>query len=133
VFGHLRTATCALGLLCLFGCGSGAEPAQDGPDDQVRGAVSAYLRMLEGGQWTRACRAMTRRARRELEGVTGASCARALAKGVALPRDELAAVGRQVPGARVRVDGATATVGPFEGLGRPLRLERVEGRWLVAG
>jgi hypothetical protein len=122
---------CALGVVCLFGCGGG-EPPDDRRTDDVRTAVSGYLYALEGRQWTQACGLMTRRARRELKAATGDSCARALAAGVTLPPDELAAVAREVPGARVRVAGAQATVGPFEGLGRPLRLEHVAGRWLVA-
>jgi hypothetical protein len=99
----------------------------------VRTAVSSYLRRLEARQWAQACDLMTGRTRHELRAATGESCARAMAAGVTLPRDELAAVAREVPGARVRVDGARATVGPFEGLGRPLRLEHIDGRWLVVG
>lgn len=76
---------------------------------------------------------MTPGARRSLSADAGASCARALRAGAALSPDRLAAIARELPGASVRVRGRAATIGPLGDAGRPLRLERIGGRWLVAG
>jgi hypothetical protein len=121
-----------LAALALAGCGSG-DRERETSTDQVREAASAYLRALQDAQWARACRLMTASARRDIEDEGGASCARALAGGAALPADELAAAGREVAGAQVRVRGTAATIGPLGALPQPLRLERMADRWLVAG
>jgi hypothetical protein len=119
-------------VLAVAGCG-GHERRDPAPADQVRAAASGYLRALQGAEWTQACRLMTDSARRDLADAAGASCARALSRGAALPADQLATAGREVPGAPVRVDGTSAAIGPLGGLSRPLRLQRVDGRWLIAG
>ncbi|MDX6722445.1 MAG: hypothetical protein QOD73_849 [Solirubrobacteraceae bacterium] len=118
--------------LTIAGCGGGDRPAP-APADAVRAGAAAYLRALEDGRWDRACARMTGAARREIADAAGASCPRALAGGAALPRDQVATARREVPGADVRIDGATASIGPLGGLPAPLRLQRVGGRWLVSG
>jgi hypothetical protein len=115
------------------GCGGGDEPARPDPAAQVRSSATAYLQALEQRRWGRACTLMTRAARAELAGADGGSCAQALAGGAALPPDQLGNARRSVPGADVRVAGATASIGPLGELPAPLRLQRVGGRWLVAG
>jgi hypothetical protein len=75
---------------------------------------------------------MTSRRARRLP-VAGLLAALALAGGAALPPDQLAAAGREVAGAQVRVRGKAATIGPLGALPQPLRLERVADHWLVAG
>ena len=100
--------------------------------DQVRAATSTYLRALEDARWARACGLMTTTARLELKAVRG-SCVEALARGGALPPEQLASAGREVAGAPVRVRGTSAAVGPLGSFPEPLRLERVGGRWLVDG
>jgi hypothetical protein len=131
---HLRrlTAACLLVTLAPAGCG-GAEDKRETPADQVRKAARTYLRALQDARWTGACRLMTASARRDVADAAGGSCAHALASGAALPADQLAAAGREVAGAHVRVRGKAATIGPLAGSPQPLRLERVSGRWLVAG
>jgi hypothetical protein len=121
----------SLGALVLAGCGGGSSDAR-GPEDQVRDAAAAYLSALEKGSWARACRMMTAGARADL-GRTGGSCARTLERGAGLNGEERATAAREVPGARVRVSGATATIGPLGAFPEPLRLKRVGGSWLVAG
>jgi hypothetical protein len=121
-----------LGAAGLAGCGGG-ERRRATPEDAVRAAAADYLRALQRADWARACRLMTDAARQELEDAAAARCTRALRRGAALPPEELATAGREVPGAAVRVRGAGASIGPLGGLPRPLRLERVAGRWLIAG
>ena len=116
----------------IAGCGGGATP-DAGPAGAVRQAARAYVGALRAADWGRACALMTAPARRELAAEAGARCPRALAAGAALPPDRLAAIGRQLAGARVRVRGRSATIGPLGDAGRPLRLRRAGGRWLVAG
>jgi hypothetical protein len=118
--------------LALAACGGG-DRKRATPTGQVREAAYAYLRALQQARWTRGCGMMTASARRDIEDAAGVSCARALAGGAALPADQLAAAGREVAGAPVRVRGKAATIGPLGGLPQPLRLERVAGRWLIAG
>ena len=120
-----------LAAAALAACGDDREPP--GPADDVRSAASAYVRALERAQWGRACRMMTASARADLRDAAGAPCMRALAGGAALPRSELAAAGREVAGAPVRIRRRTATIGPLGDLPRPLRLERMGDRWLIAG
>jgi len=124
-------AALAVAALGLGGCG-GDSADRGTPEDGVRDATSAYLAALEHGRWVRACGLMTRAARAEVAHAAD-SCAGALSSGVALPREELASASREVAGAPVRVRGATATIGPLGSLPQPLRLRRVDGRWLVAG
>ena len=102
------------------------------PEESVRSAAAGYVRALQTRRWDDACERMTPAGRRAVaEGA--ASCAAALRAGVALPPEALGTVARQLPGARVRVNGATATLGPVADLPTPLRLERRDGRWLVSG
>jgi hypothetical protein len=128
-------ALAAVGLVTAFvqaSCGGGGEADRPTQAERVRAATSAYLQALREERWTRACRLMTSDARREL-GDAGGSCAASLAGGAALSPDELGAAGREVAGARVRVRGRTAAIGPLGSLPQRLRLERVGGRWLIAG
>jgi hypothetical protein len=60
-------------------------------------------------------------------------CPRALSRGAALPAEQLASLAREIAGAEVAVHGRTATVGPLDGLPRPIRLQRLAGRWLIRG
>jgi len=76
---------------------------------------------------------MTAAARRDLADAAGAPCPRALAAGGADAAEELASARREVPGADVRVRGTAASIGPLGTAQQSLRLERVGGRWLVAG
>jgi hypothetical protein len=122
---------CLLAALALAACGGDSK--RETPVDQVREATRTYLRALQAGRWKEACRLMTASARRDVGDAAGGSCRRALAGGSALPADQLAAAGREVAGARVRVRGKAATIGPVGASPRPLRLERLAGRWLVAG
>jgi hypothetical protein len=119
----------AVGVAGLAGCGGGGHQAA--ATNAVRGAVSAYLAALAGHDWPQACQLMTDRARRDLAGATGKSCERALSGGAALTGAELGSVRQEVAGARVRIRGASASIGPLGGAGLALRLERVRGRWLV--
>jgi hypothetical protein len=121
-----------LAAVVLAGCGSG-DRDRETPVDQVREATRTYLRALQEARWKGACRLMTGSARRDIGDAAGGSCARALARGAALPADQLAAAGREVAGARVRLRGKAATIGPLGAFPQPLRLERVADRWLVAG
>jgi hypothetical protein len=116
--------------LALAGCGG---DERETPADEVRDATAAYLRALQEARWKGACRLMTASARRDVADAAGKSCARALGGGAVLPADELATVGREVAGARVRVRGTAATIGPLGALPQPLRLERMDGRWFIAG
>jgi hypothetical protein len=121
-----------LAVLALAGCGGDSD--RDTRTDAVRDAALAYVQALKDGRWGRACRLMTDAARRELVGdAASESCAGALEGGGALPEDQLASAGREVAGARVRIRGTGATIGPLGAFPQPLRLERVAGRWLVAG
>jgi hypothetical protein len=127
------TVIAALALaFAVAGCGGDDHPRAT-PTDGVRAAVRAYLGALQGRDWTRACRLMTATARRDIEDAAGTECAQALASGAALGADEIATAEREVAGAGVRIRGAVATVGPLGSAQQPLRLQRVGGRWLVAG
>jgi hypothetical protein len=117
--------------LAYTGCGGGEGQGRTRAD-QVRAATTAYLRALENERWARACRLMTAAARREIAGGAG-SCASALEHGGALPADEVAAAGRAVAGARVRVRGRAALIEPLGSLPGPLRLRRVGADWLIDG
>jgi hypothetical protein len=97
----------------------------------VRSAVRAYIGALSARDWSRACGLMTPAARRDLADAAGASCPRALADGAA--PEELASAQREVAGALVRIRGTAATLGPLGTAQQPVRLEKVGGRWLVAG
>ncbi len=116
----------------LAGCG-GDEPSQPEPADRVRAAAEDYLGALAARDWARACRLMTASARRELADAAGAPCPDALADGAADAESELESARREVPGAEVRIRGATASLGPLGTAAQDLRLERVGGRWLVGG
>jgi hypothetical protein len=119
-----------LAALAVVGCGGGeGETSTDG----VREAALAYVRALQTADWERACRQMTATARREVGGAAGESCPLALAGGGVLSADQLASAVREVAGARVQVRGRAATIGPLGAFRQPLRLERVAGRWFVAG
>jgi hypothetical protein len=118
--------------LALAGCGGG-DPPRATPEDGVRAAANAYLGALAARDWEHACGLMTPAARRDLMDATGASCPRALAAGGAEGAEELASARREVPGADVRIRGAAAALGPLGSAQQPLRLQRVGGRWLVAG
>jgi hypothetical protein len=120
-----------LAALAVAGCGGDA--GRETPADEVRDAALAYVRALQEAKWARACRLMTSAARRDVAGAAGAACPRALARGGALAADQLASARREVAGARVRVRGRAATIGPLGAFPEPLRLERVADRWLVAG
>jgi hypothetical protein len=120
-----------LAALAFAGCGG--DGGRETPADGVREAALVYVRALQGAKWAKACRLMTSAARREVEGAAGDSCVRALAGGGALAADQLASAGREVAGARVRVRGRAATIGPLGAFPQPLRLERVANRWLIAG
>lgn len=121
-----------LACLAAIGCQSSAPPPP-AADEGVRQSARAYVEALRGERWARACTLMTRAARAALREQAGGSCTSALAGGATLTPGELAAIGRQVPGARVEVRGARATLGPL-GVGElSLVLERRGGRWLVAG
>jgi hypothetical protein len=131
--GGRRSALLAvLAAAAIAGCGGGAKP-DEGPGGAVRQAARAYVGALRAADWRRACALMTPGARRALAEDAGAACPRALAAGAALPPDRLAAIGRQLAGARVRVRGRAATIGPLGDAGRPLRFRRAGKRWLVAG
>jgi hypothetical protein len=114
----------------LAGCGGDDRPRAT-PEDGVRAAARAYLGALAARDWPGACRLMTAAARQELAATTGTSCARALASGGTLAAEEVATAEREVAGAEVTIRGASATVGPLAGTQQPLRLRRVDGRWLV--
>lgn len=103
------------------------------PADRVRDAAAAYLHALQQGRWARACALMTPAARRAFAEAAGTRCPRALAGGATLPAEQLATAARAVAGADVRVRGAVASIGPVAALPEPLRLRRVDGRWLIAG
>jgi hypothetical protein len=118
-------------LVALAGCGGGARQAT--PEDGVRAAARTYLGALAERDWARACRLMTPAARRDLADDAGAPCPRALAAGGADAAEELGSAQRDVPGAAVRISGATASVGPLGSARQDLRLRRVAGRWLVGG
>ena len=74
---------------------------------------------------------MTAAARRDLADAAGAPCPRALAAGAA-EAEELASARRELPGARVRIRGTAASIGPLGTAQQALRFERVGARWLVA-
>ncbi len=135
--GRSRTTGVAAVLLVtavVAGCGGDDEgAASQTPADEVRRAATTYLQALRGREWERACELMTADARRDVEDAVGGECVDALAAGVALPAAELAAIARELPGAKVRVRGDSATIGPLGALPQPLRLQRRDGRWLVAG
>ena len=126
--GTVRRALILVAGVALAGCGGG-EPAPD-PADAVRLAASSYVDALREQRWADACAQMTAQARRAVAG--NGACARALAGGAALPPDALGVVARQLPGARVRIDGARAALGPLGDLPEPLRFARRAGEWRVA-
>jgi hypothetical protein len=130
----VRYAAVLLATVSVAGCGGDEEgAARPAPADEVRTAATTYLQALRERRWERACELMTADARRDVEDVVGGECVDALAAGAALPAKELAAIARELPGAKVRVRGDTATIGPLGALPQPLRLRRQGGRWLVAG
>jgi hypothetical protein len=132
VAGLCLTLPTLLTAFILCGCG-GDEGRRTEPADRVRDAARAYLSALEARDWTRTCGLLTASARREIAAAADARCRRALAGGAALPPEQAATGRREVAGAEVRIRGAEATIGPLGGLPRPLRLRRVQGRWLIAG
>jgi hypothetical protein len=125
-------AALVLAAVALAGCGGGDRPRAT-PADGVRAAANAYLGALATRDWDRACGLMTPAARRDLADAAGAACPRALAAGGAEAAEELASARREIPGADVRVHGTAAAIGPLGTAQQPLRLQRVGGRWLVAG
>ena len=131
----IGTAAVLLVTALAAGCGGGDDEgaASPTPTDEVRRAATTYLQALRGREWERACGLMTADARRDVQDAVGGDCVDALSAGVALPAAELAAIARELPGARVRVRGDSATIGPLGALPLPLRLQRQDGRWLIAG
>ena len=127
-----RAAALLAAALALAGCGGGDAPRAT-PEDGVRAAANAYLGALAARDWQRACGLMTPAARRDLTDAAGASCPRALAAGGAEGAEELASARREIPGADVHIRGTAAAIGPLGTAQQPLRLQRVGGRWLVAG
>jgi hypothetical protein len=122
---------CSVLLLPLAAAGCGGDPQPPDPAAAVRGAATAFVDALRGGRWTEACDRMTAAAQAAVA-EDGGSCAGALRGGSALPRDALDTVARQLPGARVRISDARATIGPLGDLPEPLRFERRAGHWLLA-
>jgi hypothetical protein len=114
---------------CVAACGGQERPPD--PRDAVRRAATEYVRALREQRWDDACERMTKAAQRAVA-AERRSCAGALADGGALAPDTLAVVARQLPGARVRIAGAAATLGPVGDLPEPLRFEHRGSRWLVA-
>ena len=121
----------------IAGCGGNDEEEaakeREARAADVRGAAEDYLQALRRREWEGACAQMTADARRQLTEAIGGTCEEALSSGAALPTDQLDAIARQIPGAKVEVRGNTATIGPLGPLGQPLRLERQGDRWLLAG
>ena len=121
-----------LACLAIAGCGESPSPEPAGTD-AVRRSARAYVEALRSQQWGRACGLMTAAAREELRDGSEGSCPHALAAGAALAPAELDAIRRQLAGARVRVRGGRATLGPLGDGELSLGLERRRARWLVAG
>ena len=111
------------------GCG-GDDPPPD-PADAVRETAAAFVGALRAERWADACRLMTVAARTAIAGERG-RCPQAFREGAALPPSELGTIARQLPGAPVRITGVKAALGPVGDTPQPLRLERSDGRWLIA-
>jgi hypothetical protein len=129
--GSLTVAAAVTGVLAAAGCG-GRAPEPSVPEDGVRRAAAAYVEALQRRRWADACARMTPAAQQSVARDAGASCPEGLGRGAALPAEQLAVAHRQLAGARVRVKGGRATLGPVADLPEPLRFEKRDARWLVA-
>lgn len=125
-------ALAAAFLATATGCGDDAPPPERVAEEEVRAVTGRYVDALARGDGEAACRLVTPEGRARVERDAGTACASAVTGG-ALPAESLAVARRQLPGARVKLDGLRATIGPLADSPAPLALERVGGRWLVSG
>lgn len=132
-------------MLCTLALGAaacgGPEPADRATANAVTGAVSAYYAALAAGDGERVCALLTESARDDA-GEDGVGCAQAAEQTSQAVPDELLAELRDAPSGAVavEVDGDEATArltveSAYASRPRKLTiaLERVGGRWLVAG
>ena len=119
---HLVIA--AVAALVIAGCGGGSD------EDDVKDAVGAYFKAMGDGDGERACALMTPPSRRRLG---GRDCAEILSTSAKQLDDSDRKVMRDVDVGFTTVtihgDRAFMQDGPDDN--EPIRLEKVDGKWLV--